>query len=167
MPPRSSSSERKKRRTPVGKRGHYIFIHNPSSRWQKKMEKHQKYSDLGIVRWLRAPVRIKTRQGTAGPAFFGFLKELHAMLRSVQGVEPSKWKVVFVFNHGAKTGKVAFHPRAGAGPQYDPLAPDWFTAQQWLQPLHSLGVRRVHFHTCWIGRASKHLKWMADTGVNL
>lgn len=159
MPSRSASSDRKKRRTPVCKGGHFIFIHCPETgKWQKRIKKHPKYPTLGDVRWLKAPVCIKTPQGTAGPAYFGFLKKLHGMLRSVRGVEPSKWKVVFTFNHGAKTGKVGFHPRIGEGPRYDPRAPDWFTAQQWFQPLYSLGIRHLHFHTCWIGSVLKAMK---------
>lgn len=144
-----------------------IVVHNPSHPWKRRLMAHPKFRSLsnppGKVVWIEAPVKIKDAKGEANNDYYAFLKKMKKALEGTRGVRPSDWTVCLAFNHGARSGKVTFDPRGGAGPRYNPKAPDWWTAPSWFPLLFAYGARRLHFHTCSIGTCLKHLTSQTPT----
>jgi len=84
--------------------------------------------------------------------FNNLFREVKAILNSSwddekqEGVPPSAWKVVVAFTHGDAKGGVTMHPDAWNEDAH------WGVASQWWTPFYSVGVRRLHYHTCHVGR---------------
>lgn len=121
--------------------------------WRSRFEKDTRAKSLGFVKYLDAPVTLYSdfMEGRRAP-YEAFLREVKKIVNSFwdgdkqEGVPPSQWKVVIAFTHGDAQGGVTMHPDA------DNEDLHWGVASQWWTPFFYVGVRRLHYHTCHVGR---------------
>jgi len=134
-------------------RGKYIIIHNPKDGWARCLKKDPRFHKLGTVRFV--PVPLVVRDPTTDrptPAYVQFLLRLQGAVQTIGG-SPEKIKVVLGPTHGGDDGKIT---KALNG-EVDGAAPYWWTAGDHLRPFYDMGIRRLHWQTCLIG---KHLMSM-------
>jgi len=138
--------------------GNYVIIHNPMDGWARSLKKDPRFFKLGTVRFV--PVPLVAREPTTGkptPAYFNFLTRLEKTLKSPGG-DPGSCRVVFGPTHGFDCGKISMALNADV----DEDAPYWWAARDHFRPLYEMGVRRLHWHTCYIGT---YLSGLPVTGV--
>lgn len=108
------------------------------------MEADPRFPQLGHVEWLEGPITVIYN------TFLGEVKKKIESLVSVEepekSVAPKEWKVVVVFTHGDKNAGVTMHPDA------EDTTLHWGRAYQWFVGFYSIGVRRLHFQTCFVGQ---------------
>jgi len=135
--------------------GYWLIITSSdrSDPWRHRFENDPRLSSLGHVRFLDASVKLYSEYEKGRPdlykRFFGDVKkELNSLWdeENKKGVPPWDWKVVLGFTHGDAQGGVTMHPD-GAN-----IDTHWGVASQWWTPFYSVGVRRLHYHTCHVGR---------------
>jgi len=141
------------------RKGHWLIIASSdrTDPWRSRFEKDARAESLGFVKYLDAPVSLYTDFVEGRRAqYHSFFREVKKTLNSFwdgekqEGVPPSEWKVVIAFTHGDAQGGVTMHPDAENQDDH------WGVASQWWTPFFSVGVRRLHYHTCHVGR------YMAD-----
>jgi len=134
--------------------GHWLIVTSSdrSDPWRSRFEKDARIESLGVVQFLDARVELYSEFLEGRRAQFNaFLREVKAVLNSFwdeekqEGIPPSEWKVVLAFTHGDAKGGVTMHPDAENEDTH------WGIASQWWTPFYSVGVRRLHYHTCHVG----------------
>lgn len=131
-------------------RGKYIIIHNPKDGWARCLKKDPRFPKLGLVRFVSVPLVVRdptTDRPT--PSYYRFLLRLKNAMQTMGGSP----KVVFGPTHGGDDGKITM----ALNGDVDGAAPYWWTAGDHLRPFYDLGIRRLHWQTCLIG---KHLMSM-------
>jgi len=108
--------------------------------WRRRIESDPRFPQLGHVEWLEGPIKLDYT------TFLGEVKsKLESLISEEHPISPSEWKVVLVPTHGDKNAGITMHP----DPEDKTM--HWGRAYQWFSPFHSLGVRRLHVHTCYVG----------------
>ena len=137
----------------------FLFIVNRDDPWKQRLENDPRFASIESPHFMFGPVIMKEEDGTMGPKWVSFVTELGEKINSIESVHPSKWKVIVSAPHGGADGKIVFDMNGGK----DPLAPDWGLAKQMFPAFYEVGVRRLHFQTCLIGRHLLELKYCKKT----
>jgi len=117
-------------------RGDYLIIVSSACHWAETIKQDPRFPNLGHVCFLSCPIILNKEL---------FLAQVDAILRSKP---QAHWKVIFAPPHGGEDGSFTMDTDAGINPD----VPDWGNCTEWFKPLYALGIRRVHFHACSIGK---------------